>query len=120
MAKKKTLRLAVLYDLPLICSQQNIEQNFPVWFGEKLDSLNIVATYNLFYNAAILVREGLGYAISYDKMADTGKESQMLFIPLTDVPLSAMKIIWKKYQVFSPAASLLLNELKNEFGNGGK
>jgi len=120
LAKKKTLRLADLYDLPLICSQQNIEQNFPVWFGEKLDSLNIVATYNLFYNAAILVREGLGYAISYDKMADTGKESQMLFIPLTDVPLSAMKIIWKKYQVFSPAASLLLNELKNEFGNGGK
>ena len=120
LAKKKTLRLADLYDLPLICSQQNIEQNFPVWFGEKLDSLNIVATYNLFYNAAILVREGLGYAISYDKMADTGKESQMLFIPLTDVPLSAMKIIWKKYQVFSPAASLLLNELKNEFGNGEK
>ena len=117
LAKKKTLCLADLYDLPLICSQQNMEQNFPVWFGEKLDSLNIVATYNLFYNAAILVREGLGYAISYDKMADTGKTSQMLFIPLADVPLSAMKIIWKKYQVFSPAASLLLTELKNEFGN---
>jgi hypothetical protein len=26
-----------------------------------------------------------------------------------------MKIIWKKYQVFTPAAQLLLSELQNEF-----
>ncbi len=62
LAKKNALRLADLYDLPLICSRQNMEQNFPSWFGEKLDRLNIVATYNLFFNASIFVKEGLGYA----------------------------------------------------------
>ena len=73
-------------------------------------------SYNLFYNAAILVREGLGYAISYDKLANTGPDSDMAFVPLTDVPVSDMKIIWKKNQVFTPAASLLLAALQEEFG----
>ena len=116
LAKKKSLRLADLCDLPLICSRQNVDQNFPAWFGEKLDRLNIVATYNLFFNASIFVKEGLGYAIGYDKLAHTGKGSDMTFVPLADVPASEMKIIWKKYQVFSPVASLLLAELQKEYG----
>ncbi len=104
LAKKNALRLADLYDLPLICSRQN------------MDRLNIVATYNLFFNASIFVKEGLGYAIAYDKLVHTGKGSDMTFVPLTDVPVSEMKIIWKKYQVFSPVASLLLAELQKEYG----
>jgi hypothetical protein len=116
LAKKKSLCLADLCDLPLICSRQNVDQNFPAWFGEKLDRLNIVATYNLFFNASIFVKEGLGYAIGYDKLAHTGKGSDMTFVPLADVPASEMKIIWKKYQVFSPVASLLLAELQKEYG----
>ena len=40
----------------------------------------------------------------------------MTFIPLSDVPVSDMKIIWKKNQVFTPAASLLLAALQEEFG----
>ena len=120
LAKRKTLRLADVYELPLICSRQNMEQNFSQWFGKKLNRLNIVATYNLFYNASILVREGLGYAISYDKLANTGKNGDLVFVPLSDVPISEMKIIWKKQQVFTPIASILLEELQKEFGSSGK
>ena len=58
----------------------------------------------------------MGYAIGYDKLAHTGKGSDMTFVPLADVPASEMKIIWKKYQVFSPVASLLLAELQKEYG----
>ena len=115
LAKRKSLKLKELYNLPLICSRQNMEQNFAQWFGKKAERLNIVATYNLFYNASILVREGIGYAIAYDKLAHTGTDSNATFIPLEDVPVSEMKIIWKKYQVFTPAAQLLLTELQNEF-----
>lgn len=115
LAKRKSLKLKELYNLPLICSRQNMEQNFAQWFGKKAERLNIVATYNLFYNASILVREGIGYAIAYDKLAHTGEDSNATFIPLEDVPVSEMKIIWKKYQVFTPAAQLLLTELQNEF-----
>ena len=116
LASRKSLRLSDLYDLPLICSRQNMEQNFSQWFGDKANRLNIVATYNLFYNASILAHEGLGYAIAYDKLGNTGPDSDMVFVPLSDVPVSDMKIIWKKNQVFTPAASLLLEALQEESG----
>ena len=116
LASRKSLRLSDLYNLPLICSRQNMEQKFSQWFGDKANRLNIVATYNLFYNASILAREGLGYAIAYDKLGNTGPDSDMVFVPLSDVPVSDMKIIWKKNQVFTPAASLLLEALQEESG----
>lgn len=40
----------------------------------------------------------------------------MMFVPLSDVPALEMRIIWKKYQVFTPVASLLLAELQKEYG----
>ena len=70
----------------------------------------------MFYNDSILVREGIGYAIAYDKLGNTGPDSDMVFVPLSDVPVSDMKIIWKKNQVFTPAASLLLEALQEESG----
>ncbi len=33
--------------------------------------LNVVATYNLVFNASLLVEEGLGYAICLDKLINT-------------------------------------------------
>ena len=45
-----------LLHLPLICSRQGITEDFPKWFGEKVDTLNIVATFNLAYNAGVLAR----------------------------------------------------------------
>jgi hypothetical protein len=36
---------------------------------------NIYATYDLIFNASILVREGLGYALGFDKLVSTGAES---------------------------------------------
>lgn len=62
-----------------------------------------------------MVREGIGYAISYDKIVDTTEESLLTFRPLKDVPESPMFIIWRKYQEFTPIAKLFLDELKRRF-----
>lgn len=35
----------------------------------------VVATYNLLFNASLLVAEGLGYAIGLDKIINTGENS---------------------------------------------
>ena len=32
------------------------------WIGKKYEDLNIVSTYNLMYNAAIMVANGMGVA----------------------------------------------------------
>lgn len=112
LAAKEAVRMKDLLELPIITSRQGIREDLPKWFTEKLDQLNIVATFNLAYNAGILVREGLGYAITFDKLINTGADSDLCFRPLTPVLETKMYVIWKKYQVFSPVAGLLLDEMK--------
>lgn len=120
LADKEAVSMEDLLELPLICSRQSMTVDYPKFFGEKIDSLNVVATFNLVYNAAILVREGLGYALSFDKLVDTGPDSGLCFRPLIPTLETKMYVIWKKYQVFSPAAELLLNEMKERILKGEK
>ncbi len=116
LAGKEAVRVEDLLELPLICSRQGIVEDYPRVFQEKMDALHIVATFNLAYNAGVLVREGLGYALTFDKLADTSAESELTFRPLTPPLETRMYMIWKKYQVFSPAAEVLLEEMRARFG----
>lgn len=116
LAKKEAVRMKDLLHLPLICSRQGITEDYPKWFGEKVDTLNIVATFNLAYNAGILVREGMGYLITFDKLVNTGPESDLCFRPLVPLLETKLYFVWKKYQVFTPVAELLLDDLRCNFG----
>ena len=118
LAAKEAFQKEDLRNLPLICSRQAIAPNhagneFADWFGEDFQSLNIVTTFNLVYNAAMLVEAGVGYAITIDKLADTGPDSPLCFRPLSPRLESGLDLIWKKYQVFSPAAQLFLERLED-------
>ena len=73
-----------------------------------LKQLNVTATYNLLFNASLLVEEGLGYAIGYDKIINTSKGSPLCFRPLAPQLKSPMHIVWKKYQMFSKPAEKFL------------
>ena len=122
LAKKKTIKLEDLINLPLIASRQMSRKysdasGFLDWFGEHFDNLNITATYNLVYNAGIMVKSGMGYAITLDKLVNTSGDSELCFRPLAPKLESGLDIVWKKYQVFSPAAKLFLDKLKNKFEN---
>jgi hypothetical protein len=83
----------------------------PEWLQKNYDRLNIVATYDLIFNASILVREGLGYALGFDKLVNTGSESILCFRPVTPAITSPMRLIWRKEQRFSKAAELFFGEL---------
>ena len=115
LAKHSCIHLNDLMDIPLILSRQAMGEEMPKWFGEMQDKLNIVATYDLLFNTSVMVRENLGYALGFDGLVNTGTDSDLCFRPLEPSLLSPMYIIWKKYQVFSPVASLLLGELKKCF-----
>jgi DNA-binding transcriptional LysR family regulator len=84
----------------------------PAWLRKNYDRLNIVATYDLIFNASILVREGLGYALGFEKLVNTGAESILCFRPITPTIHSPMRLIWRKEQRFSKAAELFLAEVK--------
>ena len=120
LSQKETIEKSDLLGLPLLCSQQVLAKDlagnaFARWFGEDFDKLNIAATYNLFYNAAIMVDAGVGYAVTLDKLADVEKTDGLCFRPLQPPLESGLNVVWKKYQLFSPAAELFLNRLKEKF-----
>ena len=117
LSKRESLTLKDIQKLPLICSEQWIEQDVPEWFKQDENKLNIVATYNLAYNAIIMAREGLGYVVSYDKLT---YHNELCFIPIYPKQYSNMKIIWRKHQTLTPIVKLLLKELEIVFKDNHK
>ncbi|MBY0064344.1 LysR family transcriptional regulator [Priestia aryabhattai] len=120
LALKESIQAADLLNAPLICSRQAMKQTFSKnefsdWFGEDFHKLNIVTTYNLAYNAAIMVEEGVGYAITLDKIVNTSTTSNLCFRPLQPRLESGLNIVWKKHHVLSAAADAFLKELQGEF-----
>lgn len=116
MANKKYITADDLIDIPLITSRQvekitNIKNEYLEWFGDSINDLNIVARYNLIYNAAIMVEEGLGYALGLDGLINVTGNNNLCFKPLKPILKSGLDIVWKRYQVFSPAAKVFLSKI---------
>ena len=120
LAAKKVIRIEDLTGRPLLASRQMSEKysadsGFLDWFGDKFGELKISATYNLVYNAAIMVKAGIGIAVTLDKLVDTTSlNSELCFRPLEPKLESGLDIVWKKYQVFSPAAKIFLEKLQTK------
>ena len=119
LSKNQFITRKDLLNLPLICSKQLMlnlfaNNNFLEWFKNDFNKLNIVATYNLIYNASVMVKSGLGYVIGFDKLINTSN-SALCFVPLKPKLESGLNIVWKKNQVFSPASKIFLDKLYNKF-----
>ena len=120
LAKKEAITPEDLWDQPLIIShQRNQDSLFLSWLNRDVEQLNIVATYNLLFNASLLVDEGLGYAIGLDRIIHTSKDSSLCFRPLEPLVEAEMSIVWKKYQIFSKAAEKFMIKMK-EIQEGGR
>jgi DNA-binding transcriptional LysR family regulator len=122
LASKDSIQAVDLLNVPLICSRQVMKQTFSKnefanWFGEDFDKLNVVTTYNLAYNAAIMVDEGIGFAITLDKIVNTSSDSNLCFRPLEPRLESGLNIVWKKHQLFSSAADMFLKVIQDKFSN---
>ncbi|HDR8066535.1 LysR family transcriptional regulator [Bacillus thuringiensis] len=114
LSDKQVISPVDLIDKPLFISRQSTVSNeLTGWFGESIDNLNIVATYNLLYNAALMVEEGIGYALCIDKIINTSGNSKLCFKPLQPKLEANLNIVWKKNQVFSNAAHAFINQLRN-------
>lgn len=117
LAEKDVIRAEDLWDKPLILSHQAYSgSDISVWLGRDAHRLDVVMTYNLIYNAAHFVKTGFGYAITLDKLINTTGDSELRFRPLYPTLEAGLCIVWKKYQVFSRASKLFLNQLRAEFG----
>lgn len=120
LAKLDSIKLKNLENIPIISSKQIMKKNihnekFLEWFEGQFDNLNIVAKYNLIYNAGLMVESGIGYALGLDGLINTTSNSNLTFRPLNPQLESGLKIVWKKSQIFSPAAKLFLEKLNEKF-----
>ncbi|MGI6118667.1 MAG: LysR family transcriptional regulator [Bilifractor sp.] len=118
LAQKNSISAEDLKELPLITStQENARKQLAGWMHRSASRLNVVATYNLILNAAILTDEGFGYTIGFEKLLDTVLDrgnSSLCFRPLSPVMEDEAFIIWKKYQIFSRAADRFLQQIREE------
>ena len=115
LAEKEYILPEDLWDKPLIVSQQRgNDSELNRWLQKGETEWNIVATYNLIYNASLLVDEGLGYALCFDGLINTNG-SNLCFRPLAPQLEASCFIVWKRYQIFSKAANIFLQSLREMF-----
>ena len=113
LAKKGYVTPKDIVSLPLIVPHRLLVQNeLGHWLNEDFSRLNIVATHNLVFNAAIMVEEGLGYVISIDGLINTDEHSVLCFLPFQPEMKTGNVLVYKKQQVFSPATTKFIEFLK--------
>ena len=118
LAEKEFITPEDLHDVPIIRSEQTMKRNALFdWFQKDADSMNVVATYNLVYNASVFVKQGLGYAFGLDRLINTTGNSELCFRPLKPMIETSLVMVWKKYQVFSKPAEKFLELLNKKLLN---
>lgn len=113
LSKKTEIALSDLTGLPLIVSRHQLKnQTIELLTDQKRVNLNIIGTYNLIFNASLMVQEGMGYAIGFDHIIDTSGDNNLVCRPIVpDIELG-MNLVWKKYQTFTKAADAFLEKIK--------
>ena len=115
LAAKESISPQDLRGIPLIQSRHSLlRSNVTEWYRSVSEELNVVATYNLIYNAALMTQSGIGCVLSIDGLVNTTGESKLCFRPLTPPVTAHVDVIWKKYQLFSQAAQIFLQFLREE------
>ena len=113
LAEKNCISPKDLWDKPLIFNRNTRDGDLLTsWLGKSLSELNVAATYNLLFNASLMVDEGLGYAFALDQIINTTGNSNLCFVPCDPGLRVGMSLIWKKYQIFPKAAKKFLEEFQ--------
>lgn len=112
LADRETIESKDLYDKPLIVSRQADRTGvIKRLLGRPANRLSIAATYNLLYNGALMVQDGLGYALCLESVHQPDRNSELIFKPLSTAVSEELHIIWKKDNVFSKASQRFLFEI---------
>ncbi|PTQ82933.1 DNA-binding transcriptional LysR family regulator [Trichococcus patagoniensis] len=114
LAEKQSVAPMDLLPYPILTAGRALVQNeLANWFGDTYDKLRIIGSYNLIYNAGIMVEADLGYAICLEKLVPASKETELCFRTLEPVLETGVVIAWKKYQPFPPAVAKFIEMLKH-------
>ena len=119
LAEKDVIQPIDLVGRPLITSRQAAQRGtFQIWSGELFNQLNFVGTYNLIFNASLLVQTGAVMALTYDKLIDhyTTKDD-LVFRPLAPAVVEPNTLVWSKNHQLPNLNRLFLDTLQKEIAN---
>lgn len=106
LAMKSSVTAADLAAQPLIMPRRlNIRSELVNWFGSDYSRLNILFTSNLSTNAAVMVRQGLGYAITIRGSMPFCDAREIVARPLSPALTTSSVLAWRRQQPFSLAAT---------------
>lgn len=112
MAAKQVITPGDLLGLSLLTSVQSRAQDtFRDWAGDLINQYHFVGSYNLLYNAELLVKAGAGMALAYDGIANL-YDQDLVFRPLAPALTDANILIWNKDRQLPNVAQLFLKLLR--------
>lgn len=92
LAGKVSVVPSDLHNLPLYASKQTLIRNrIAGWLGEPFERLRIVGTYNLLYNASLIVRSG-GHALCLDGIVRP--DDDIVFLPFSPAFRTDVVFAW--------------------------
>ncbi|MBM5607675.1 LysR family transcriptional regulator [Listeria ivanovii] len=114
LASNQSIEPNEIKQIPLMISSQSLVDNqLSEWLGGDLDQLNIIGSYNLLYNASLLVKENIASAVCIDGIVNT-TATNLTFIPLRPPINASINIVWKRNATFSSAAKTFLRLIQKD------
>ena len=109
LASKPEIQMSELAGVPLMISRASQSH----WENvRETGSLKVIGTYNLLFNASLLVESEACCVLGFEKLIHTTGDSTLCFRPLAGQKETAGALIWKKYQTFSPAVQLFIDQIR--------
>lgn len=89
----------------IMSHSQGMQDEINQWLGKYSQTITYVSTYNLLYNSAILVKNGLGIALGLDLEA---RYDGLTFVPLKPRLSYHSVLAWKADEISSKPATVFL------------
>lgn len=113
LAKKEYITPQELADIPIIMPRrQKVHDEVASWFGDYYKDLKISAVCNFSTNAAMLVKAGLGYALTVEGGLPFLEKSEITMVPLYPELSATSVLAWKREQPFSSAVNRFIEYIK--------
>lgn len=119
LALKEYVTAADLAGENILMPRRGVEQGVSEWFGDHYGKLKIFATYNLLYNAAIMVDCGVGAALTIEGAASLYRNEDIVFRPFYPELSVNSVVVWKKYQPSTPAISAFIAHMQKSLSSKG-
>ncbi len=112
LAERETIAPDEIADYALILPlRERVRNEILNWIRRDEKDLTIPLSYTLLSNAALMVEAGLGCAFCLDGALAIHSSPHLRFVPIRPEHTTRSVLVWKKNRLFSPAASLFIQEI---------